>query len=160
MVVISSFGNSPSVGGSTVFSIHLPAGEPWYSDKRRVVDAARDLALQFTGGIGSEGVRAFALLHGQYSLPFSVIEKTGRAAGKHYFTYEFVLFSDHFYGPGDSPTPMRRFSSEEASHWRRIAAEALLIFGRDYNGFELDPGYARVQLGGEILTRRDFGYTE
>ena len=44
-------------------------------------------------------------------------------------------------------------------YWRRIAAEALLIFGRDYNGFDLDPAYARVQIDDEILTRRDFGYT-
>ncbi len=41
----------------------------------------------------------------------------------------------------------------------RIAVEAVLIYGLGYNGLKFDPDYARAILDGEVLTRRDFGYT-
>ena len=144
-----------------MFSIYLPEGEPWYSDQRRVLDTERRISLQFTGGIGSEGVRGFLLSHGAMRLPFATTERTSDAAGgPRYFVYEIVSFPDRFYGSAGSETPAAGFSSsDETNSWRRTAAEALLIFGRDYNGFDLDPDYARVQMEGELLTRRDFGYT-
>lgn len=72
-----------------------------------------------------------------------------------------MSFGTSIYLKGDKDVPNYDFSSdEEARHWRRIAAEALLIFGTNYNGFDLDPAYARVLLNGELLTRGDFGYTK
>ena len=144
-----------------MFSIHLPEGEPWCSDQRRVLDTERRISLQFTGGIGSEGVRGFLLTHGAMRLPFATTERTSDAAGgRRYFVHEIVSFPDPFYVPAGSETTAGGFSSsDETNSWRRTAAEALLVFGRDYNGFDLDPDYARVQMEGERLTRRDFGYT-
>jgi hypothetical protein len=144
-----------------VFSIHLPEGEPWYSDQRRVLDTERRISLQFTGGIGSEGVRGFLLSHRAMRLPFATAERTSDAeGGPRYFVYEIVSFPAPFYVPAGSETPAGGFSSsDETNSWRRTAAEALLVFGRDYNGFDLDADYARVQMEGELLTRRDFGYT-
>lgn len=81
--------------------------------------------------------------------------------GKPYFFSEIVSFGTSIYLKGDRDVPNYEFGSdEEAKQWRRIAAEALLIYGRNYNGFDLDPDYARVLLNGELLTRRAFGYTE
>ena len=100
--------------GSVVFSIYLPEGEPWYSDKRRVVDTDRGIALQFTGGIGSEGVRGFLLSQGAMRFPVSTIERTvnsDRPGRERYFVYEFVSLVESFSGPGDSETPAHRFSS-------------------------------------------------
>lgn len=74
---------------------------------------------------------------------------------------EIVSFGTSIYLKGDRNVPNYEFSSdEEARRWRRIAAEAVLIFGLDYNGFNLAPDYVRVLLNGELLTRRDFGYTQ
>ncbi len=80
--------------------------------------------------------------------------------GKPFFTSEIVTFGTSIFLKGDKNVPDYKFSSdEEARRWRRIAAEAVLIHGLVYNGLKFDPGYARVILDGEILTRRDFGYT-
>ena len=85
--------------GSVVFSIYLPEGEPWYSDKRRVVDTDRGIALQFTGGIGSEGMRGFLLSQGAMRFPVSTIERTvnsDRPGRERYFVYEIVSLVESF----------------------------------------------------------------
>ena len=80
--------------------------------------------------------------------------------GNPFFVSEIVSFGSSLFLKGDRNVPDYEFSSdEEARRWLRIAAEAVLIFGLGYNGLKFDPDYARVILNGEVLTRRDFGYT-
>lgn len=147
-----------------MFSIYVPEGEPWYSDKRRVLDTGRDVSLQLMAGTGREPGKAFVLSHGSMRIPFHTAEQSGlvdAVTGKPYFASEIVSFGTSIYLKGDRDVPNYDFSSdEEARRWRRTAAEAVLIFGRDYNGFDLAPDYVRVLLNGELLTRRDFGYFE
>ena len=71
-----------------MFSIHLPEGEPWYSDQRRVLDTGRRISLQFAGGIGSEGVRGFLLSHDAMRLPLQRSkEPPTPPGGARYFVY-------------------------------------------------------------------------
>lgn len=147
-----------------MFSIFVPEGEPPWSTERRVVDTERDIALQLKGLTGREPGTAFVLSHGSMRIPLHTAQQSGlvdAVTGKPYFTSEIVSFGTSIYLKGDRDVPNYDFSSdEEARQWRRIAAEAVLIFGLNYNGFDLDPDYVRVLLNGELLTRRDFGYTE
>jgi hypothetical protein len=145
-----------------VFSIYLPEKEPWYSNQRRVVDRDRDISLRLAALTGRDPGKAFVLRHGNTSIPFHTEERTGLVdplTGKPYFTSEIVSFGTSIYLKGDRIVPDHRFNDDdEARHWRRAAAEAVLIFGLDYNGFDLDQEYVRVLLNGKLLTRRDFGY--
>lgn len=147
-----------------MFSIYVPVGEPRWSTERQVLDRERDIALQLEGLTGREPGRAFVLSHGDMRVPLHTAEQSGlidAVTGKPYFISEIVSFGTSIYLKGDKDVPNYDFGSDEdAMRWRRIAAEALLIFGTNYNGFDLDPDYARVLLNGELLTRRDFGYTE
>lgn len=142
----------------------MPDGEPAWSDKRRVLDADRDISFEFEAGTGRDPGKAFVLSHGSMHIPLHTAEQSGLVdalTGKPYFTSEIVSFGTSIYLKGDRNVPNYDFSSdEEARIWRRIAAEAVLIFGRNYNGFNLDPDYVRVLLNGDLLTRRDFGYTK
>lgn len=149
-----------------MFSIHLPEGEPWYSEKRCVRDNDRDVSLQFKGGIGSEPGRAFTLRQGSEEISFTTAEQLGSVDPgnnkKPYFIYHIHLFQTVYEHDGGTNASPRRFANdgEEANRWLCLAAEALLIFGRDYNGPELEPDYVRVLLDGKVLTRRDFGYID
>lgn len=147
-----------------MFSILVPEGEPRWSPERQVLDRDRDIALQLKGGAGRDMGKTFVLSHGDMCIPVHTAETGGRihaVTGKRYFFSEIVSFGTSIYLKGDRDVPNYEFGSdEESNQWRRIAAEALLIFGRNYNGFDLDPDYARVLLNGELLTRRAFGYTE
>lgn len=140
----------------------MPAGEPWYSEKRRIRDDERDVSLQFTGGMGSEPGRAFTLAQGTAQFFFTTTEQVGLvdcSNGKPYFVYHIHPYEKLIERDGDTDPTARPFANdEEANRWLRLAAEALLIFGRDYNGLELEPDYVRVLLDGKVLTRRDFGY--
>jgi hypothetical protein len=145
-----------------VFSIYLPEKEPWYSNKRRVVDRDREVSLRLVALTGRDPGKAFVLSHGDMDIPFHTEERTGlidAATGKPYFTSEIVSFGTSIYLKGDRNVPNHKFEDDgTALEWRRIAAEAVLIFGLDYNGFDLDHEYVRVLFNGELLTRRDFGY--
>lgn len=145
-----------------MFSINLPEGEPWYSTKRRVVDAERKISLRLGALTGRDPGKAFVLTHGDMRIPFHTEERTGLVdpeTARPFFISEIVSFGTSIYLKGDRDVPNYEFSSgDEARRWRRIAAEAVLIFGLDYNGFDYDADYVRILLDGRILTRRDFGY--
>ena len=147
-----------------MFSIHVPEGGPWYSHKRRVLDSHRGIALQFGASTGRDPGKAFVLTHGSKRIPFHTAEQSGltdELAGTPYFLSEIVSFGTSVYLKGDRNVPNYEFANyEETRNWRRIAAEAVLIFGLDYNGFDLAADYVRVLLNGELLTRKDFGYAE
>lgn len=147
-----------------MFSIYLPEGEPWYSNKRRVLDAERNISLRLGALTGRDPGKAFVLTHGNMQIPLHTEERTGLVdseTGRPFFTSEIVSFGTSIYLKGDRDIPNYEFSSdEEARCWRKIAAEAVLIFGLDYNGFDLDADYIRVLQDNKLLTRRDFGYAQ
>ncbi|GAB3523862.1 hypothetical protein [Arthrobacter monumenti] len=68
--------------------------------------------------------------------------------GKSYFSFQVSEAGDH------EPRGL-----DDKFNWLKIAVEALLVFGDHYDGFRTEPDYARIELNGQILTRRDFGYT-
>lgn len=95
------------------------------------------------------------------TVPFHTAESDGTdpKTGDWYFASEIVSFGTSIYLKGDRDVPDYAFTThEEARRWRRIAAEALLVFGRDYNGFDYPQEQVRVVLNDELLTRREFGY--
>lgn len=144
-----------------MFSIFIPEGEPRYSPDRRVVDAERNISLEFMNATGRDPGKAFALTHEDMTIPFHTAESDGSdpETGDWYFASEIVSFGTSIYLKGDRNVPDCAFGSdEEARRWRRIAAEALLVFGRNYNGFAYPQAQVRVVLDDELLTRRDFGY--
>lgn len=147
-----------------MFSIYLPAREPWHSNKRRVLDAERNISLRLGALTGRDPGKAFVLTHGNIRIPLHTEERTGLVdseTGRPFFTSEIVSFGTSIYLKGDRDVPNYEFSNDaDARRWRRIAAEAVLIFGLDYNGFDLDADYVRVQLNGKLLSRRDFGYSK
>lgn len=147
-----------------MFSIYLPEGEPWYSNERRVLDAERNISLRLGALTGRDPGKAFVLTHGIMRIPLHTEERTGLVdseTGRPFFTSEIVSFGTSIYLKGDRDVPNYEFSSdEEARRWRKIAAEAVLIFGTDYNGLGLDADYIRVLLDGKLFTRRDFGYAQ
>lgn len=49
-------------------------------------------------------------------------------------------------------------SDDEKKRLLRIASEALLIFGGNYDGDKKENGYNTVNMDGCILTKSDFGY--
>lgn len=146
-----------------MFSFYMREGEPRYSNKRRVLDSDRNIALQLKALTGREPGKAFALSHGDMLIPLHTWDQAGQvdpATGKRFCVSEIVSFGTSIYLKGDRNVPDYEFTSDEESRrWRRIAAEAVLIFGIDYNGFNFDPDYIRIPLDGELVTRRDFGYT-
>lgn len=71
---------------------------------------------------------------------FSSFGRSGETHRLGYATYEFA-------------------DETEEKHWKRIAAEALLIYGPSYLGMTFKDGYARVEVDGELLKRSDFGYS-
>ncbi|MHA7239792.1 hypothetical protein [Arthrobacter sp. TMS1-12-1] len=144
-----------------MFSLFLPEGEPWYSPNRRVVDAERDISVEFRNATGRDPGKAFVLTHGAMTVPFHTAELDGTDPETldWHFASEIVSFGTSIYLKGDRNVPDHTFESDaEARRWRRIAAEALLVFGRDYNGFDYPQERVRVVLNDELLTRHDFGY--
>lgn len=144
-----------------MFSLFLPEGEPRYSPNRQVLDTERDIVVQLKNLTGRDPGKAFVLTHGDIVVPFHTAEsdETDPKTGDWYFASEIVSFGTSVYLKGERDVPDYTFSTdEEAREWRRIAAEALLVFGRDYNGFKYPQEQVRVVLNDELLTRQDFGY--
>jgi hypothetical protein len=146
-----------------LFTISSPEDDNWYLGKTRVVDAERGVTLEFRNGAGRDLGGAFVLTHGEMQIPFHTRQSGSlidEESGKPYFTIEIVTFGTSIYLKGDRNVPDYVFESvEQSRRCRRVAAEALLIFGLHYNGLKFDPDYTRVLLDGQLLTRRDFGYS-
>lgn len=99
-----------------MFSIYVPEVEPWYSDKRRVLDTDRAIALEFEATTGREPGKAFVLTHGSMRIPLHTAEQTGLVdaeTGKPYFTSEIVSFGTSIYLKGARDVPDCDFSSNE-----------------------------------------------
>lgn len=160
--VRSKIDYSDERSGGLVFQIDSPEDDNLLQGKTRVVDVERDISLKFMNSTGREPGGAFVLTHGDMRIPFHTKQTSGlvdEETGAPYFISEIVSFGSSLYLKGDRDVPAYNFTShDEGVKWRRVAAEALLIYGVRYDGPSLDPAYTRVLLEGELLTRRDFGY--
>jgi hypothetical protein len=147
-----------------MFAIDRPEDDNWYSGETRVIDAERGLSLEFRNGTGRDLGGAFVLTHGGMEIPFHTRQSGSlidEESGRPYFIVEIVTFGTSIYLKGDRDVPDYFFQSVEQSRmWRRIASEALLIYGLHYNGLQFDPDYIRVLLEDRLLTRKDFGYAD
>lgn len=138
-----------------------PEGAPGPS-KKWVIDHERSVSLQVIVGLGRSDGQAFILIHDAITIPFNVMFDPGHvdpASGDPYYIMRFSSFgrSGETHRLGYSTY---EFADEtEERHWKRIAAEALLIYGPSYLGMTFKDGYARVELDGEFLKRSDFGYS-
>jgi hypothetical protein len=117
-----------------MFSIYLPEGEPWDSDRRRVVDDDKQISLEFVGTTCSEERgNAFVLSHGDLRIPFHAsidTDPVGAGGGQPFVSWRFVFFGTGMYREqGEGATPYAFGTEEEAARWRWITAEAVLISG-------------------------------
>ena len=130
-----------------------------------MVDADRQISLEFVGTTGpEERGNAFALSHDDLRIPLHTVIDTDpvdAGGGQLFVSWRFVFFGRGMYREQDGgATPYAFGTEEEASRWRRIAAEAALTFGYSYDGFRSDPAYIRFVLDRTYLSRRDFGYAQ
>lgn len=138
-----------------------PEGPPGPS-KKWVIDHDRNLSLQVLVGLGRSNGQAFILVHNNITIPFNIMLDPGHIdpeSGDPYFVMRFSSF-------GRSGAAHRlgyatyEFADEaEEKHWKRIATEALLIYGPSYMGMKFKDSYTLVELDGELLKRSDFGYS-
>lgn len=107
---------------------------------------------------------------GRIAIPFGTEfvyweSHTDPVTGQSYKLTRFRFF-------GNMPTPTMKnpypkgwflphsFANEaDKEHWLRIAAEAVLVYGRAGTGLHSPEGAYRVDVNGEHLRLSDFGYT-
>jgi hypothetical protein len=130
---------------------------------KRVIDHGRDVYLQNVSGIGRRMGGAFILVHGEKTIPFEAEWDGGLKdafTGEPYFLMHFSMFGiSGFAGWLFGIEPYEFAGEDEKKEWMRLAAEALVVYGLDYDGLDHKDGYTRVELDGEQLTLSSFGYT-
>lgn len=146
---------------ASMFTIHAPDGD-LYGDKR-VLDPETGTTLQLVSLNFRSSGGVFILAQGDARIRFTtsieydlVDPHTGEpyrvtrieSFGKSYFSYQRSEAGDH-----------ELTGLDEKFNWRKIAVEALLVFGDDYDGLESVADYARVDLDGQPITLKDFGYS-
>lgn len=127
----------------------------------RVLNPVSRTSLKWISMTQRSSGYAFVLQSGQVSIPFetSVGYEVDESTGKGYLLTRFERFGASLLIEDRTGIQAYQFRDEEdESSWKRLAAEAVLIFGGSYNGPKSPPELYRVELDGKILTRRDFGY--
>ena len=144
-----------------MFTIHQ--ADPSNSDSTRVLDPETGTTLEMVARTGRYPGKAFVLAHGDMEIPFqTTIEESciDKGTGEEYYLSRFDGFGSSLYAQTFRVVPAVTFQNDEGlKKWKTLAAEALLIYGMHYTGFDVDPSYFRVELDGKILTRKDFGYS-
>ncbi|GAB3251457.1 hypothetical protein [Arthrobacter pigmenti] len=145
-----------------MFTIHAPDASI-YAKTRRVLDPESGITLEFVGATGRSPGRAFILSQNEVAIPFDISFDRGavdHSTGEEYTLMRFGSFGTSMWVRPWSDVPPYTFSSvAEEQKWKNIAAEALVVCGTSYNGLDFGPDHFRVELNGNILSRRDFGYT-
>jgi hypothetical protein len=141
----------------------------------RVLDETRDTELRFLRGIGSIEYDLFRLTSKRRVIP--ILTETSRqpkpAGSIAGFIYKIRDFgqarpSKYLRDPDrvafGGESPYRFTSPVERSELLLLAAEALLVYGGLYDGFDLPDGFFQVvtEIDGEDRAFRlsDFGYVE
>jgi hypothetical protein len=126
--------------------------------RRYVADEDRNIKLQRVAGLAYRPGGAFKLTAGEAVIPFEVDDKDliDPTTGQEYILRSFDTF-------GVSPTAkllgkIESYDFSDAATKQSLhlaAAEALIIFGWNYDGPSREDGYIRVDVDGRILTLRD-----
>jgi hypothetical protein len=129
-------------------------------EARAVVDVDRDVKLVYASGHGRVPGSAFVLTWGDRVIPFDTSrdEVLDDPHGVVYYRTVVRLF-------GASPSaenavgakPFAFADDVERSAALRLAIEALLVYGSNYNGLSKPDGYNRVLEGGREWGLSDFG---
>jgi hypothetical protein len=141
-----------------VFKIYqLEAKDPLLG-RRYVADKDRNIKLQRVAGLAFRPGGAFKLTAGDAVIPFEVDDQrlTDPETGLMYILRRFDTF-------GVSPTAkllgkIESYDFPDAATKQSLllaAAEALIIFGWNYDGPTCEDGFIRVDIDGRILTLRD-----
>ena len=142
----------------TVFGIYQLESKDPLLGSRYVGDPERTIRLQRVAGLANRPGGAFKLTVGEAVIPFEVTgdQLTDPESGKMYIFRRFDSF-------GVSPTAKLlgkiesyEFPDEETrDRLLLVAAEALIIFGWNYDGPSRDDGFIRVDVDGQIMTLGD-----
>lgn len=129
------------------------------SPSKIVVDRDRDAWLRFVSSRGREHGFVFQIAVADKIVPFEVSARSAREGnGDEYFVEAFDGFG-YSVRAEIAGIPRARFDSkEERQRIQLLAAEALLVFGSDYDGLSRPDGQYRVQLNGETFFLSSFGY--
>jgi hypothetical protein len=102
--------------------------------------------------------RIFQIVWQGRTIPFETIEESRRnESGDEYILVRFGAFGGSAYANQYGIKPYRFPNGEERRHVMMLAAEALLVFGSDYDGSAKPEGFYRVEHEGKVYTNRDFG---
>ena len=139
--------------------------EPWFSPylgvmQTIVVDHERDVSLYRAAKMGRIPGDGFILTWGDRQIPFESLSGPVRDAvsGETYYLVKFTTFGFSMAVELRTQVKSYRFGSdEELAMSRRLAVEALLVYGSNYNGLTYPDGENRVELNGVELRLSDFG---
>ncbi|POH71000.1 hypothetical protein C3B59_03270 [Cryobacterium zongtaii] len=139
--------------------------EPWFSPylgvmQTIVVDHERDVSLYRAAKMGPMPGDGFILTWGDRQIPFESLSSqvTYPVSGETYYLVKFTAFG--FSAAVELRTKVKSYrfgSDEELATARRLAVEALLVYGSNYNGLTYPDGENRVELDGVELRLSDFG---
>jgi hypothetical protein len=141
-----------------VFSVYQLESKDPLLGRRYVADPERKIKLQRVAGLAYRPGAAFKMTVGEAVIPFEVTgdRLTDPESGQQYVLRRFDSF-------GVSPTAKLlgkiesyEFPDEETrDKLLLVAAEALIIFGWNYDGPSREDGFIRVDIDGRIMTLRD-----
>ena len=139
--------------------------EPWLSPYRGVmqtivVDHGRDVSLYRAANMGRLPGDGFILTWGDRQIPFESfsMQVHDPGSGETYYLVKFTAFGVSAAVELRTAVKSYRFGSdEELAMSRRLAVEALLVYGSNYNGLTYPDGENRVELDGVKLRLSDFG---
>ena len=125
-----------------------------------VVDHERDVSLHRAAGMGRMPGDGFLLTWGERQIPFESLrtQVSDPVSGETYYLTKFTAFGVSTAVEMRTKVKSYRFvSDEELATAMRLATEALLVYGTNYNGLARPDGYNRVELDGVELRLSDFG---
>ena len=135
-------------------------------DSRVVIDPEKDAWIQRVGTLGRNGYVLFRFVWNGRIIPFeATFRRHQQKDGQEYSYWTISTFgeSEREYWRHSGPNfpscymPPYRFESEEEKETAVItAAEALLAYGRFYDGSDWEDGSLRVVLRNKELRKSDF----
>jgi len=143
-----------------MFEIRSSVQQQTHLESRAVVDLDRGVTLVYVSGHGRVPGSAFVMNWGLRSNPFDAWrrEVVDAVDGTTYYRTGLGLFGASL--AAENAAGAKRFAfvnQEERSAAVRLAVEALLVYGSNYNGLSKPDGYNRVVEGGHEWRLSDFG---
>jgi hypothetical protein len=114
-----------------LFVIQAPEND-LLKTNHKVVDPETGTTLKLISMTQRSGGYAFILQRGDVAIPFEMSRESGidEKTGKEYMLTRFMTFGVSFLIESRTGIQAHRFQDSEDEHdWKRLAAEAVLIFG-------------------------------